>query len=155
MSELVFDSYNTVLGPVAAIRLTLDNIQEAAKKCPEGMLCSEVPEGSSKAVHYISLHSKNRHGKVVEDRADIGEWVVLFTADDNYGDVAVYEDKLFLAMVKDYVTRPVDEEKHENVAKILSQLMEYQDFVTGKGGGTAETESAAELAALQIWYEFR
>ncbi len=155
MNKPVADEYNTSFGQVLAVRVTEENADNVALWC-NGQVIKYDPLDAPETLIYVKLKTHDRHLRVIEDTANPGEWVVMSPSNGHY---AVYADKLFLVMVmvkdKEDPFRPLDEEKHENVAKIIGQLMEYQDFVTNKGGGTEETVSAAELAALQIWYEFR
>lgn len=149
MSEFVFEEYNTVLGRVDAIRVTDKNIRSVARYCDGDV--HEYPDlDAPEPVSYITLIVLDRHLRSMEDKADIGEWVVV--EKHNGGHFGVYADKLFLGMVRDMVA---EDAKHDSLARILTQLMEYQDFVTSKGGTTEETASAAELAALQIAHLFR
>jgi hypothetical protein len=149
VSKNVFDEYNTVFGRVDAVRVSNQNMTEVAAWCGGEVRIFPVLD-TPEPECYIALTSTNTHLRSELDRAEVGEWIV----ENKDGDPRriVWADKLFLSLLTD---RVLDEEKHDRVSKILAQLMEYQDYVTGKGGGTEETVSAAELAALQIGYEFR
>jgi hypothetical protein len=141
------DKFDTALGFVRAVRLSETNVNAIAEWC-QGEVVRYAPKDAPAQTIFLRLKVRDRHYRIVEDTANLGEWIV----DDAQGQVAVYADKVFLSMIKDL---QIDEAKFFEMSKILYQLMEYQDFVTQKGGGTEETSSAAELAALQIAHLFQ
>jgi hypothetical protein len=91
---------------------------------------------------YISLTASNTHHKVVDDRADIGEWIVEVL--EGGPRRFVYADKLFPKLLQNPGF------KREEVTQLIKTAMTYQDMITSRGGEIEEGYSTAEFVALQI-----
>lgn len=145
-TDSVADRYNTILGPVLAVRVKEENLAAVAAWCTDGTVCTEPTLDAPDEVRYISLVARNNHDRLIADRAEIGEWVVQGTD----GQFTVYEDKRFLKLIVDKDVKIRNVLDLEGITKLVTQAMEYQDHVTQRGGGVEETADVAEFVALQI-----
>lgn len=142
MSKPVYDEYNTVMGPVEAVRVTRENIRDVARWCGgevKEYAILDTPEPEL----YIALTASNTHLKVVDEKADIGEWVVEVVDDEPRR--FVYADKLFLGRIRDAPRLNLTA-----AARLIREAMAYQEQITSRGGTLQEGYSVADFAAMQI-----
>lgn len=99
-SRSVADKYNTVLGPVEAVRVTERNIHDVAFWCG-GLKVTRPLLDAPYPVNCIVVNVIDRRLQPVQENAFVGDWIVKEETEDGRIRQAVYADQLFLKLITD------------------------------------------------------